>query len=80
LANFSTIILSEGNHTIYLKVQDDEGVWSPEVWCTLHMSPAAIVTPYGQIIAGWLTLIIIAIVIFMNIAGYLRESKLDREK
>jgi lysophospholipase L1-like esterase len=30
-SSFSTSTLSEGIHTIYFKVQDDKGVWSPEV-------------------------------------------------
>ncbi|MEW6054964.1 MAG: GDSL-type esterase/lipase family protein, partial [Nitrospirota bacterium] len=30
-ASFSTSALSEGIHTIYFKVQDNNGVWSPEV-------------------------------------------------
>ncbi|MEW6053667.1 MAG: PKD domain-containing protein [Nitrospirota bacterium] len=36
-ASFSTSALSEGIHTIYFKVQDNNGVWSPEISHTLNI-------------------------------------------
>ncbi|MBU4190664.1 MAG: PKD domain-containing protein [Candidatus Thermoplasmatota archaeon] len=36
-SSFSTSTLSTGNHTIYFKVQDDDGFWSDEVTDTLKV-------------------------------------------
>lgn len=44
-ASFESSFLSEGEHTIYLKVQDDNGAWSEEVESTLIVAAAAIATP-----------------------------------
>ncbi|MCK4613751.1 MAG: right-handed parallel beta-helix repeat-containing protein, partial [Thermoplasmata archaeon] len=45
-ANFSLSSLSLGNHTIYLKVQDNFGVWSDEVNTSLiiHTKPTATIS------------------------------------
>jgi hypothetical protein len=37
LSSFSTNTLLEGTHVIYLKVQDDRGIWSNEVSSTLNV-------------------------------------------
>ena len=37
-ASFSTINLSSGDHTIFLKVQDDDGAWSTETSMSLHVN------------------------------------------
>ncbi|MFZ5997662.1 MAG: GDSL-type esterase/lipase family protein [Nitrospirota bacterium] len=39
-ASFSTARLSEGSHTIYLKVQDNAGAWSPETSRSLTVKEA----------------------------------------
>ena len=39
-ASFSSNLLSVGIHTIYFKVEDDSGVWSPEVSAPLEILPA----------------------------------------
>lgn len=40
LSSFSTSSLSEGVHTIYLKVQNEKGLWSEEVTGTIEISGA----------------------------------------
>lgn len=42
-ASFSTSTLSIGTHTIYFKVQDDDGAWSEEVSATLEVKEATAV-------------------------------------
>ena len=44
-ATFETSALSEGEHTIYLKVQDNNGDWSEEVSSTVIVSEAAVAAP-----------------------------------
>jgi hypothetical protein len=42
-ASFSASSLSVGNHTIYFKVQDDDGAWSEEVSASLEVEEATAV-------------------------------------
>ena len=44
-ASFQTSSLSEGTHSIYLKVQDNNGDWSAEVSATLEISGTPEETP-----------------------------------
>jgi hypothetical protein len=43
--SFSTSSLSPGTHTIWFKVQDDDGVWSNEVLATVIVVPAEATKP-----------------------------------
>jgi hypothetical protein len=43
--SFSTSSLSPGTHTIWLKVQDDDGVWSNEVLATVIVVPTEATKP-----------------------------------
>jgi hypothetical protein len=45
MASFESLSLSEGEHTIYLKVQDDNGAWSEEVRGTLVVASASVAPP-----------------------------------
>ncbi|WMW26243.1 S-layer protein domain-containing protein [Methanolobus sediminis] len=49
-AEFSTSALSVGTHTIYFKVQDDDGAWSPEVSGTIIVDDGA---PFVNISVGF---------------------------
>jgi hypothetical protein len=44
-ANFETSSLSSGTHTIWFKVQDNDGLWSPEVSATVIVVPTAASKP-----------------------------------
>ncbi|MFH1413962.1 MAG: PKD domain-containing protein [Candidatus Omnitrophota bacterium] len=48
-ASFNTSTLSEGTHTIYFKVQDDDGEWSIEVSDLLTVSTPANIPPTATI-------------------------------
>jgi PGF-pre-PGF domain-containing protein len=49
-ASFSMSTLTAGTHTIYFKVQDNDGTWSPEVTLNLIVDDGA---PYVSIVAGF---------------------------
>ena len=42
--SFSTTGLSEGVHTIFFKVQDEDGEWSPEVQATVDINDSTVAT------------------------------------
>jgi len=67
----SVAISADGEHLA-------AGSWDDKVYLFEHIPPTAAAN--GNIIACWLILIISIIVIFTNIAGYRRESKLEIEK
>jgi len=43
-ANFSSDTLSVGRHSISFQVEDDEGIWSPVAWSSIHIVPAPTAT------------------------------------
>ncbi|MCJ7514482.1 MAG: hypothetical protein MUO89_00715, partial [Dehalococcoidia bacterium] len=43
--NFQTSSLSPGSHTIWYKVQDDDGLWSNEVMATVIVVPVGLSQP-----------------------------------
>jgi hypothetical protein len=43
--NFETTSLTAGDHTIYLKVQDNNGAWSEEACCSIIVSGEVVVPP-----------------------------------
>ncbi len=47
-ASFQSSTLSEGTHTIYLKVQDNNGAWSKEVQGTVKITASAVSTPHEE--------------------------------
>jgi hypothetical protein len=59
-ASFQTSSLSPGTHTIWFKVQDNDGLWSPEVLATVIVVPVGVSQPIvnsfnvnpGSIVAG----------------------------
>ena len=48
-ASFSTSSLSQGTHTIFFRVQDNQGAWSPEVSQSLVVNAPANVPPVAAI-------------------------------
>ncbi|WP_305064129.1 S-layer protein domain-containing protein [Methanococcoides sp.] len=49
--NFSTSVLSLGTHTIYFKVQDDDGAWSDDDSATVTINELPNVAPIAEIIS-----------------------------